>query len=416
MTWRETLAKTPGSFRGAAFLCDAHDHEGGRRLARHEYPGRDAPYTEDLGRRGRTWSLELYVLGVNYMHKRDLLLAALEAEGAGELIHPYRGRLTVRVDSYRLRESADEGGLARFSVVFFDDDGAPLTLYPAVDADTSAAVGAAADAAVARAQVDFAGAFGVTSRPSYVAEAAEALVGPASALAAPSGGSVESFAGTLQGWQARVFKAPGQAYTAVGQIRAMATAAASLVRAPVNLATEVCGLLTDARDWVEQPPEAAGLYRDLSVFGTTLAEVLGTTPGRGRQRQNQAAFVKLVRDAAVIEGVRQTSLTAYATSTEALADRARWGEQLDARMEEASDALYAELARLRAALAADLAARGARLPELVTWRPAQSLPSLVVAHALYGPNDLEARAAEVAARNRARHPGFLSSPLSVLSA
>lgn len=407
-TWHDLLQE--GSFRGVAFRCRSHNHETGRRLARHEFPGRDKPYNEDLGRKQRGWSLELYVLGGDYMHQRDLLLSALEADGPGELVHPWLGRLTVRVDAVHVREDDEEGGVARFTVACVDDDGGARALYPETAPDTAAAVDVSADTAIAQAQTDFSSGFSVTSRPSYIPEAAAALI----TNDRPS--TIQSLTGTLTSWQARIPRIPGQAYAAVSAIAALSNAATSLVRAPVNLAAEVVGRLQDVRDWVEQPVAALALYRDLSLFGAGLASIVGTTPGRLRQAANQAAFVALVRQAAVVEGVRLTSAVEWATSAEALAALEAWGDLLDGLLDTASDAQYTTLSGLRAALSADLTARGARLPDLVTFRPAATLPSLAVAYRLYDAADLEARAAELTARNRARHPGFLGSPLEVLSA
>ena len=50
MPWRDRLLDA--SFRGAAFRVESHSAEAaGRRAAVHQYPGRDTPYAEDLGRR-----------------------------------------------------------------------------------------------------------------------------------------------------------------------------------------------------------------------------------------------------------------------------------------------------------------------------------------------------------------------------
>ena len=50
------MAKTwenlrPASFRGVAFEVGSHSESGGRRVELHEYPLRDAPYAEDLGKK-----------------------------------------------------------------------------------------------------------------------------------------------------------------------------------------------------------------------------------------------------------------------------------------------------------------------------------------------------------------------------
>lgn len=69
MSWRDRLL--PASFRGAEFLVDSHSTEAaGRRAAVHEYPGRDTPYAEDLGRRTGEYRIQGYVLGEDYLHSR----------------------------------------------------------------------------------------------------------------------------------------------------------------------------------------------------------------------------------------------------------------------------------------------------------------------------------------------------------
>jgi prophage DNA circulation protein len=80
MAWRDALRS--GSFRGVPFQIDSHDLTFGRRTSMHEYPLRDEPYSEDLGRKARVFSLNLYVIGRDYMAGRDNLREALEKTGA----------------------------------------------------------------------------------------------------------------------------------------------------------------------------------------------------------------------------------------------------------------------------------------------------------------------------------------------
>jgi prophage DNA circulation protein len=91
MSWRDQLR--PGSFRGAPFRIQGNDGEGGRRGALHEFPERDEPWFEDLGRAARRWTIEAIVIGENYLADLDALVAACEEKGPGTLVHPYRGTL-----------------------------------------------------------------------------------------------------------------------------------------------------------------------------------------------------------------------------------------------------------------------------------------------------------------------------------
>ncbi len=64
MAWRDQLL--PATFRGVPFEVDAHDTvAAGRRAHVHEYPGRDDPWTEDLGRRTSEYTLDAYLVGDN---------------------------------------------------------------------------------------------------------------------------------------------------------------------------------------------------------------------------------------------------------------------------------------------------------------------------------------------------------------
>ena len=116
MSWRDEFQ--PGSFRGAAFRTEGHELSGGRRLAVHEFPGRDEPLNEDLGRRARQFSVDCHVVGSDYRASRDALIEALEAAGPGLLIHPWHGQMMLVVQDYSSNESTEEGGLCRFRISF----------------------------------------------------------------------------------------------------------------------------------------------------------------------------------------------------------------------------------------------------------------------------------------------------------
>ena len=97
------------SFRGARFEVDDVEASGGRRVVLHEYPLRDTPYSEDLGRRAREFSVRGYIIQgrtYDYASARADVLKALEAYGPGELVHPWHGEVSVVVDDYRIHADA----------------------------------------------------------------------------------------------------------------------------------------------------------------------------------------------------------------------------------------------------------------------------------------------------------------------
>ena len=134
MAWRDRLLDA--SFRGAPFRVESHSAEAaGRRAAVHEYPGRDVPYAEDLGRRASEHRIQGYVLGPDYDRARDRLVAACAAPGPGRLVHPYLGELDALCTGCTVSERSGEGGVARVTLTLVE---AGEARYPAATADTGA--------------------------------------------------------------------------------------------------------------------------------------------------------------------------------------------------------------------------------------------------------------------------------------
>lgn len=116
-TWRQRYVQ--GSFRGATFVTQQRERVGGRRIALFELPFRDTPVGEDLGRRAREATIDCFVHGADYMDARDALVNALEAFGPGTFVDPWTGeQLQVMCEDFRWSESTDEGGMARFTILF----------------------------------------------------------------------------------------------------------------------------------------------------------------------------------------------------------------------------------------------------------------------------------------------------------
>src|SRR4051812_41658896 len=119
MSWRDRLQS--GSYRGAPFLIQESRGAFGRRNKTHEYPGRDTPWNEDLGKAADRWSIDCLVIGDDYDSARDALIAALKAKGAATLVHPYLGRVQASVDGqFQVTDSTLAGGMATFSIQFVE--------------------------------------------------------------------------------------------------------------------------------------------------------------------------------------------------------------------------------------------------------------------------------------------------------
>ena len=386
MGWRESLLDA--SFRGVPFFISGHESEVGRRVQVHEYPLRDLPYTEDLGRLAQSFSVDAYVLGNDYMQVRDALLVAIEKAGAGPLVHPWLGQLSVTVLRCRLRESTEEGGMARFAIEFIEAGDA---LYPDATASTGAAVAAAADDATALVADGFAQRHWLSKKPEFVAAASEAIYGDA----------LNQIQGAVSKVRAVADEVAALNRNIEGQQRDLLT----LLFDPASAAQAmVANIRTLIRNVTTGPDDALALARVFYRFGSLLPTPMVTTPSRRVVATNQVELVRLVRVTAVSEGARAASAVAFASYPDAIAARDDLLDVIDTTLEDAPDDLFTSLRMLRAAVVRDAAARDADLARVTAYTPRSTAPALVLAQRLYADAKREG---ELITRNRLRHPLFV---------
>ena len=144
MPWRDRLL--PASFRGADFFIQSHDSDaGGRRAHIHEYPKKEKPYAEDMGLVTHEFEFDAYVVGDEYIQARDRVSNACTMAGPAQLVHPYLGNRFVLCLQCKLRESTNEGGIARFRLKFVD---AGENTFPVARVDSVSAVNNAVDSSM----------------------------------------------------------------------------------------------------------------------------------------------------------------------------------------------------------------------------------------------------------------------------
>lgn len=121
--WFETLQKA--QFRGVPFAVLGGQSSFGRKTAVHEYPYRDKPWVEDMGRGTRKFTVKGFLVensviygGGPVINQRDNLIAACETAGAGTLNHPTYGELTVSIPAGGLQivEQWDNGRYFEFTL------------------------------------------------------------------------------------------------------------------------------------------------------------------------------------------------------------------------------------------------------------------------------------------------------------
>lgn len=136
------MAKLPASFRGVSFWVESSDLSVGRRTVTHQYPQRDEPFTEDLGRAAREYRFSAFVLGEDYIEQAKKLREALEKPGAATLVHPEFGEIQVVAQPGASMSFSQSMRRANFSLAFVE---AGLNAFPTPEGASQQASRAAAD-------------------------------------------------------------------------------------------------------------------------------------------------------------------------------------------------------------------------------------------------------------------------------
>lgn len=385
-TWRER--KLPASWRGVPFHVDGDELSGGRRGQLHEYPQRDRPFVEDLGRKARKFSFTAFLIGPDYMDRRDALLAALEKAGAGTLVHPEYGSVTVSLDpgtDYRISHSREQGGYCTVQMAFVE---AGELVFPSARIDTAVTAWDRAGDLDSAAVTAFADTFSLDGWPDFIAE-----------------GALSDMTDALD------FMETALSLSGLGALASVRSELTALIIDATALAAGVQSLFQafGAADGGASTLalSAAATYRP----GRTLAT---QTPTGQQEQANQSAIAALVRRAALAQASRAASVTRWTVRDEALAIReslaARYRDEEDATL---SSTVFGALSAARLATVRDIGQRAKPLPRLREITPPGPMPALVLSYDLYETTEREA---DIVARNRIVHPGFVPrQPLLVTS-
>lgn len=445
MAWRDGLRQ--GSFRGAEFQIDDAQTQVGRRVALHEYPLRDKPYPEDLGKATRTFTVDCFVSGTDYATKRNALISACEAQGPGRLVHPMLGEMTVQVSGpVQVRESVGEGGVARFTLTFVE--AGDITFAANVNTDPAVKVTSSASALTTASQSSFSSLFSVAGRPFVASSAIDALTG---------------IAGLAQGWANKAQALTGSLtqplFGYMNTLTGLKGSLTSLVDEPSSLASQLSGLVSglsfllpstngdQVNGWSDQLVRGAGdaggsgLTSSAIGFASQTQANLATTglsggagsfsgpaatntAGTIQQAANLAASTALVRQTAIAEAAQAAVAMPYQSADQAQAARDTLAALIDSEMTLAGsdpgnglpwqDDVWLALGALRRATVAAINATAATLPSLRSVTIALPTPALVLAHRLY---DDPSWADDIVARNAVVNPLFVpAGAVTVLGA
>jgi prophage DNA circulation protein len=458
MSWFDELQQA--SFRGVPFGVLGGNSRFGRKVAVHEYPMRDKPYVEDLGRAKRPVNITGFLVenslvygGGSAFAQRDAMVTAAETKGPGILIHPTLGQLTVSVpaDGLSVTERWDLGRVFEISFSFIESGD---RLFPSASTTTGSALDALADALDLGAASDFVNSLtesinlglglvqGVLSLGNAVVGT---VVGVAAGFAAQAGQasrdatSLFNLASLLTGnygryvnanvssafANARASSAPATPIT-ISTLIAQGAEDRSAVTAAIftlNVAAQatdmatvssfpaaVQALISALATAIPNPGDAVRLFGLLSSY-TTSGMICSAGQIQHAQCLTQDATDALLRRSAIAQLAR--SITFYVPSSydDAIAVRNSVTARIDAETliagDAGDDASYGALRALRQSVVALLTASGNGLAHLQDFRFKASMPSLLLGQRLYQD---ASRADQLVDQLNPIHPAFC--PLS----
>lgn len=406
------------SFRGIPFGVYAHEQRFGRRQAVHEYPNRDKPWAEDMGRSTRPFTITGFLVtdslvygGGDVIDQFKQMAAAAETKGPGTLIHPLLGTLQVSVldgglaiagrwdegrkleftlsciesgekqfpgdqantpeDTDTAADDADDANEEDFSDDVADvlDEGASILDMATNTAQawiSTVLVGAADATSLFNMMVDLPGQFGryFAGRTTGYASPSPAPVSNATITSLIVEGTAER--GNVQANAATLLAACQKTDTGAMCAAARATAA-SLLACTAN------------------PADAVRILSGICNFFPA-AFTSPSVTGMGEATM-QTAMGAMLRRCTLAALARATALYQPSSSDDAMALSNSMADlfqsEIDIAGDYPDDNSFQALGDLRAAIIADLAVRGAALPALQTVTSNQPLPAPVIAQRLY---------------------------------
>lgn len=138
--WRDELL--PARFDNCFFHVESGSRESGRRIVVHEFPKRDLPYSEDMGRIAISFSVRAYCIVYprdvdpsdptmplylrDYRIARNILQERLDTGGAGTLQLPTFRPVRCVCQKYRMQEEERFGGYVTFDIQFVEMGAPPF--------------------------------------------------------------------------------------------------------------------------------------------------------------------------------------------------------------------------------------------------------------------------------------------------
>jgi len=364
----------------------------------HEFPFRDIPQGEDLGRAARGFNITALFVGDTAVERAKQLIDVLESPDAGMLVHPWHGSHLVQLSGKaRVRWPRFAGGRVSIELTLVEAGETPAD---AVRPDTDAGLASACDAAQAATDAALAKDF-LAEIDGYLDEAI-ATVDAACA-------AVEAFMAPLERAEAQLDRLiAGVNHIINAPLKIAAKLASRISNVLGKLANPFSGLsawkklMRGQNPWALPKSGVASSSRPAWASSSNIARA--TMTSSTTLPAMPPSLAHWVRRTLVIEAVRTIPTASFTSKAEIAAARQTVLAQLATEANAAPDDLFPAIQALRAAAVVSLQARLPTAREVTTLVTQATLPALVLAYKANGTLDA---ADDLATRNSVRHPGFV---------
>ncbi|MFQ7007863.1 MAG: DNA circularization protein [Parasutterella sp.] len=388
------------SFRGVPFEVTSSNLSIGRRTQTFEYPQRDDPFTEDMGRSKRTIRITAFVVGYDYIARMKRLIAACEKPGSGRLIHPWLGSMEVTPTDLSA-PVFESNRVASVSLTFVESG---KLQYPNALLDVGAKCLSAAQLLVNAEFDEFVKTFDLSGAQDFVKEA----------VGLDLQGILNSE--TVQS-VCDAFDLADELATLSHDVITLAEGGADALFNRVLDTYGLQGFASTVHAWTDVSHRFRSLTQSSELNSAKPQAVASRTTSERIEKANAAGQ-------AMIRGLSVANMVVAASEIGTSNDRldastpvqtapyddliAVRNEILEAIDEESlkisSDPIYEALCESRSAVYEAITQRAENQARLVSFKPSSVQPALVLAYDYYGD---ASREAEIVGRNKIRHSGFV---------
>lgn len=392
------------SWRNVPFGVEEEEGTAGRKNVVHNYPDRDLPWVEDMGKQGPVLRLTGFLVegGGDYggtgsvLSQRERMLKAVETAGDGELVHPTMGHfLDMALLDFHHEAVKDQGGVIRLRFTFMRSGN---QIFPSVKTGAAAGTIGAVTALRTSAATSFASQMGavgmgqvqtVTAAADSWSATVRSSVASATSLlrlTANMKGDIGRYVGESLGVDLKVAESVSEligAGSAARQATEAALASLKTASGLLNIAGISSAVFAVSASVLNANPDPRQAVASLTAAADAPAKAQPTPDGTA----THAAMTGIFRAASVAALAESTAIYQPVSYDDAAALRATVTSLIDAEMLVAGDAglddLYSALQAVKTSVTQDLTQRMATKVKMMDVTMPLPMPSLVLAQRLY---------------------------------